>query len=229
MLSKKSLLISAVAILGLTTIAAGCNKQSSTEAAMENSDSAMHSSKDVSNHSEAQGNLQVSLTQLFGQHVDLAAAATRAGFDGRSKDFDASAKALDNNSVSIAKAIGSVYGPQAESQFLAVWRSHIGFFVDYTVAAKAGDKAGMDKAVQNLTGYVDASSQFLASANPNLSQADLKTKITEHVLQLKSAVDAYGAGDIAKSYSEQDKAYTHMGMLAHDLSHAIAKQFPDKF
>ena len=41
-------------------------------------------------------------------------------------------KALDENSVALAKTLGSVY-PDAEKPFLASWRQHIGFFVNYTL------------------------------------------------------------------------------------------------
>ncbi len=236
MLLKRTLVIGAIAVLGFTGLAAGCDTQSSTTnssntpgtstntGAEVNANDSMHAS-----NSAGAADLRVGLTQLFGQHLDLAAAATRAGFDGRTNDFNAAAKSLDNNSVAISKAIGSVYGADAESRFLAIWRSHIGFFVDYTVAAKKGDKAGMDKAVSNLGGYIDAISDFLSKANPNLSREAVKATITEHVMQLKGAVDAYGAGDIAKSYSEQEMAYMHMGDIAKTISGAIVKQYPDKF
>ncbi len=172
--------------------------------------------------------LRVALNNLFEEHVNLASAATRAGFDGQPQ-FAESAKALDANSVAISEAIGSVYGSDAQARFLEIWRSHIGFFVDYTVAAKKGDKAGMDKAVQNLNGYVEAISDFLSKANPNLPKEAVKSNVSEHVLQLKGIVDAYGAGDYAKSYSMQREAAKHMGMVGDIISGAIIKQFPDKF
>lgn len=231
MFSKKNLLVALVLVLGFSGLAAGCNAKTDTTATTntDQSSNANSSQDKMMASSEGKTDLRAGLTQLLGQHVDLAAAATRAGFDGRAADFDASAKSLDNNSVAISKAIGSVYGADAEKQFLAIWRSHIGFFVDYTVAAKKGDKAGMDKAVSNLGGYVDAVSDFLSKANPNLPKATLKTAIGEHVMQLKGAVDAYGAGDVAKSYSEQEMAYMHMGDIAKVLADAIVKQYPNKF
>lgn len=173
--------------------------------------------------------LRVVLNNLEAEHVDLASAATRAGFDG-SPMFDASAKALDANSVSLSKAIGSVYGADAEAKFLEIWRSHIGFFVDYTVAAKSGDTAGMDKAVQNLNGYVEAISTFLSGANPNLPKDAVASLISEHVGLLKKAVDTYGAGDYAGSYAAQEEAHTQITTkIADTLSGAIVKQSPDKF
>lgn len=176
----------------------------------------------------AAADLRVLLNALERQHVSLAATAVRAGFDGRA-DFEAAAKALDANSVQLSEAVGSVYGKEAGTKFLAIWRSHIGFFVDYTVAAKAGDKAGMDKAVANLGGYVDAISDFFSQANPNLPREAVKTLVNEHVGLLKAAVDTYGAKDYAGSYDNQVKAEAQIGKIADAIAGAIVKQNPDKF
>ena len=173
-------------------------------------------------------NLRVVLNSLEAQHVDLASAATRAGFDG-SPMFDASAKALDDNSVALSKAIGSVYGPDAEKKFLEIWRSHITFFVNYTVAAKGGDKAGMDKAVSDLNGYVSAISDLLGGAT-GLPKDAVASLVTEHVGLLKSAVDKHGAGDYTGSYAAQQAARDQITTkIADTLAGAIVKQSPAKF
>ena len=172
--------------------------------------------------------LRVLLNALERQHVDLASAAVRSGFDGR-PDFSAAAKALDNNSVAISQAVGSVYGDAAAAKFLAIWRSHITFFVNYTTAAKAGDKAGMDKAVADLGGYVDAISDFFSGANPNLPRDAVHQLVAQHVMLLKAAVDTYGAADYTGSYKNQVDANAQIGTIADAISGAIVKQYPEKF
>lgn len=172
--------------------------------------------------------LRTLLNALDREHVDLASQATRAGFDG-SPDFAAAASALDANSNALSDAIGSVYGADARAKFYDIWHSHIGFFVDYTVAAKKGDKAGMDKAVQNLNGYVEAISTFLSSANPNLPKDVVAKVVTDHVNLLKGAVDAYGAKDYAGSFSKEHDANVQIGTIADAIAGAIVKQYPDKF
>jgi hypothetical protein len=173
--------------------------------------------------------LRATLNNLEAEHVDLASAATRAGFDG-DKSFEAAAGALGKNTDELSAAIASVYGEEAGAEFKEIWASHIGFFVDYTVAAKAGDKAGMDKAVQNLNGYVEAISTFLSEANPNLPKEAVAQLVTEHVGLLKEAVDKHGAGDYAGSYDAQDRARTQITTkIADTLSGAIVKQNPEKF
>ena len=172
--------------------------------------------------------LRVLLSGLEKEHVSLASQATRNGFDG-SGDFAASAAQLDANSVQLADTVGSVYGQAARDKFLEIWRSHITFFVNYTVAAQKGDKVGMDKAVKDLGGYIDAISDFFSGANPNLPREAVKQLITEHVTLLKAAVDTYGAKDFAGSYAKEHAAYEQIGTIADAISGAIVKQYPAKF
>lgn len=173
--------------------------------------------------------LRVLLNNLEAEHVDLASAATRAGFDG-DPSFTAAAGSLGTNTDNLSAAVASVYGEEAGAKFKEIWASHIGFFVDYTVAAKAGDKAGMDKAVQNLNGYVEAISTFLSGANPNLPKDAVAQLVTEHVGLLKEAVDKHGAGDFTGSYDAQSRARVQItNKIADTLAGAIVKQSPDKF
>ena len=78
-------------------------------------------------------NLRNTLNLALREHAIIAAMATGSALGGRDAEFKAAAGALDANSVDISKAIGSVYGPDAEKAFLPLWRKHIGFVVDYTV------------------------------------------------------------------------------------------------
>jgi hypothetical protein len=66
--------------------------------------------------------LRTGLNQLFQEHIYLAGAATGAALGGRNAEFTAAAGALDANSMAIAKAVGSVYGTDAEAAFLPLWR-----------------------------------------------------------------------------------------------------------
>ena len=173
--------------------------------------------------------LRAKLNTLLQEHAYLAAGATNAALGGRQAEFQAAAGALDANSVDISKAIGMVYGPGAETAFLALWRKHIGFFVDYATGIATKDKAKQDKAVTDLVGYTGDFGAFLASANPNLPKAAVADLVKTHVLTLKDVVDAQGAGDQKKAYTALRSAASHMMMIADPLAMAIAKQFPEKF
>jgi hypothetical protein len=173
--------------------------------------------------------LRAKLNTLLQEHAYLAAGATNAALGGRQSEFQAAAGALDANSVDISKAIGMVYGPGAESAFLALWRKHIGFFIDYATGVATKDKAKQDKAVNDLVGYTQDFGAFLASANPNLPKAAVADLVKTHVLTLKDVVDAQGMGDQKKAYMALRSAAAHMMMIADPLANAIAKQFPEKF
>lgn len=172
--------------------------------------------------------LRVTLNALEREHVNLAAAATRAGFDG-DPTFTAAAAQLDQNSKDLQAAVASVYGEEAGKKFYDIWAGHITFFVNYTTGAKAGDKAKTDKAVADLGGYVDAISTFFSEANPNLPKDAVAMLVSEHVTLLKGAVDAHGAKNYTESYAKEHEANVQIGKIADALSGAIVKQSPAKF
>jgi hypothetical protein len=176
------------------------------------------------------GDLRVLLDRQLGQHAALAMNATNAGVKG-SKAFPAIAKALDRNSVALSKSISSVYGAKAGNTFLNgkfMWRAHIKFFVDYTVATAKGDTAGQAKAVANLKAYTVRFGDFLATAT-GLPKPAVRNDLLAHVLELKAQLDAYAKGQYTKAASLYDAAYNHMFMTGDLLAGAIAKQFPARY
>lgn len=173
--------------------------------------------------------LRVALDSLLTEHTALAASATNAALGGRDAEFKAAAAALDANSVDLSKAIGLVYGADAEKAFLPLWRSHIGFFVDYTQGVAAKDQAKQDKAVNDLVQYTQDFGAFLAGANPNLTKEAVADLVKTHVLTLKDVVDAQAAGKPDQAYANLRTAFAHMTMIADPLSAAIVQQFPDRF
>jgi hypothetical protein len=175
------------------------------------------------------GALRTALNLALREHVHLAAAATGAALGGRDAEFKAAAGALDANSVAVAKAIGSVYGPDAEKAFLPLWRKHIGMVVDYTVGVASRDRAKQDKAVSELIGYTQDFGAFLAGANPNLPRAVVADLVKHHVVTLKDVIDAQAAKDPARAFTAQRTGAAHMQMIADPLAEAIVTQFPERF
>jgi hypothetical protein len=173
--------------------------------------------------------LKSKLSTLLQEHAFLAASATGAALAGRQSEFQAAADALDMNSIDVSKAIGMVYGQGAETAFLALWRKHIGFVVDYATGVATKDKGKSDKAVGDLVQYTQDFGAFLASANPNLPKEAVAGLVKDHVLTLKAVIDAQAAGDAKKTYSALREAAMHMQMIADPLAAAIAKQFPNRF
>ena len=173
--------------------------------------------------------LRVTLDQMLGEHVLLAASATNAALHGRTADFEAAAGALDNNSQDLAATIGSVYGQPAGDAFLALWRTHIGFFVDYTVAVASNDGAAKDAALAALDGYADDFAAFLSSANPQIDPAVVADNLRTHVATLTAVIDAQASDDFPTAFAHLRTAYAHMDSTASYLATSIGAQFPDLF
>lgn len=173
--------------------------------------------------------LRTALNLLLAEHTVLAASATDAALGGRTDEFNAAAAALDKNSMDIAGAIGLVYGKGAEDAFLPLWRKHIGFFVDYTMAVAKNDQSAKEKAVNDLIGYTKDFGAFLQSANSRLKQDAVADLVKSHVLTLAAVVDAQAAKDYPKAFEAERIAYGHMQHVADALATAIAQQYPKKF
>ena len=173
--------------------------------------------------------LRVGLNTMLEEHVYLAAAATGAALGGRQAEFEGAAAALDQNSVALSQAIGSVYGPDAEAAFLALWRKHIGFVVDYTTGVATKDKAKQNRAVNALLGYAGDFGAFINAANPNLPKDVVAGLVKTHIVTLKDVIDAQAAGDPKGTYAKARDAAGHMKMIADPLADGIVKQFPERF
>jgi hypothetical protein len=173
--------------------------------------------------------LRAKLNTLLQEHLYVAASATGAALGGRSDEFRSAAQALDGNSQDLSRAIGSVYGPGAGDAFLALWRKHIGFVVDYTTGIASKNQAKQDQAVAALLGYTQDFAAFLSSANPNLPKDAVAGLVKTHVLTLKAVIDAQAMKDASKAYLALREAAAHMQMIADPLADAIARQFPERF
>lgn len=227
--NKSSVVVAVAAIVGI--VIGGLGGWYIADMNMDNDNT--HMTQSVSekspNSMTKAADLRVTLNQAMRQHVTLATVALKDSASG-TKDAGAAVKALDANSVELSEAIGSVYGEQAQKDFLALWRKHIGFFVDYTTGKVAGDEAKMAEAKANLEGYTEDASSFFKNANPdNIDKAALKKGLATHAKQVIRIVDSYAAGDFDDAFAAEDEAYNHIGMAADTLSNGIVKQFPDKF
>ena len=129
--------------------------------------------------------------------------------------------ALDANSVALSKTVGSVY-PKAEAAFLASWRQHIGFFVNYTLGKATKNAKMVAKAKADLDSYRTSFGQLIHSVIPELPADAVAQELIPHVQTLTAAIDAAVAG----SPSYQTKlaaAAAHMPMTAQILTNGIVQ------
>ncbi|MGH3993798.1 MAG: hypothetical protein ACRDSN_15220, partial [Pseudonocardiaceae bacterium] len=145
--------------------------------------------------------------------------AYQAGAD--SAEFKLAAATVDANSVDVAKAVGSVAGPDNEKTFLQAWRSHVNDFVAYAVATKGNDAAGKQAAVDNLLAYAKQQGLFFNTVTAGALPADaVEHEFVSHITSLATAVDAFAAGD-GTGYAKLKAAAEHMPMSAKALAGGI--------
>ena len=211
----------AIVGLGLASALAltGC---SMTPAADTSSDNSTSAAIDTVN-SDGSG-LRAALQAALYDHVYLAGAAINQaladGGDLTAPKTAAAVQALDDNSVAVSKLVGSVY-PDAEQPFLDSWRSHIPFFVDYTLGKVTGDQAKVDKAVSDLGAYAVSFGELIHSVIPELPAAAVQTELEMHATTLLAAIDADIAGD-PSYFSLLQVAASHMQGTATALAGGIA-------
>jgi hypothetical protein len=173
----------------------------------------------------AAADLRGALTNLLADHVWLAGNALETavlkGGNLKDPEVQGAVKALDDNSVALSKAVGSVY-PEAEKPFLDSWRQHIGFFVDYTLGKATKDSVKVEKAKKDLDGYRTSFGQLINSVVPELPAAAVAEELKPHVASLFAAIDSMIA-DPNVTQSKLTEATSHMPMTAEILATGIAK------
>lgn len=163
------------------------------------------------------------LTAQLQEHVYLAGTAVFTAINVPSA-FEAAAATLDQNSQDLAASVASLYGEDAGDAFLQLWRTHIGFFVDYTNARAMGDEAGQMAAMTALQGYREDFGAFLESANPVLTKEAVVAELQPHVETVFAAIDAVVDGD-ADAFDKLKTAANVMPNTAATLAGAFAAQF----
>ena len=211
----------AFAGLGLAAalVLSGCATTAAEEAPMEETETVAIDT--VNSDGSA---LRAQLTALLADHVYLAAAAIDQaiadGGDLTTADVQAAVAVLDENSVEVAALVGSAY-PDAEQPFLDSWRSHIPFFVNYTLGKATGDEAAAEQAVADLNGYAVSFGQLINSVVPELPAEAVQGELEMHAVSLLAAIDANLAGD-PEYFSLLKEAAGHMPMTATALAGGIA-------
>ena len=169
----------------------------------------------------AAAQLYAGLDQLLTEHVDLTANVVQTAITkGPSSDSTKTAlAALDQNTQGLGAAIGSVYGPAAQQQFLKLWRAHIGFFVNYTLGEATKNTAMVNTAKTDLAGYTTQFSTFVSGAT-KLPAAAVAADLQGHVSTLETAINAI----VAKSPDagkDLEMAAMHMNGTAQVLAQGI--------
>ena len=141
----------------------------------------------------------------------------------------AAEKQVVANAKAIAASIEPFYGKAAADKLFDLLAAHYGAVKQHAEATVAGDNAGQDAAIKNLTANATEIARFLSGANPNLPFDTLNGLLLahggHHVQQNQQLKN--------KQYAQEAQTWgamkNHIYVIADALAGAIAKQFPEKF
>jgi hypothetical protein len=148
---------------------------------------------------------------------------------GDQPDAQAAANRLMKNQEDIGNAVGKIYGASAGQQLTTLLKDHISIAVELIKAAKAGDKAGQQKADARWQQNAVEIAEFLSMANPNWPRATLVELMKGHLSTTTNEVVARLNKNWAEDVRAFDEVYRHILMMSDALADGIVKQFPDKF
>lgn len=171
--------------------------------------------------------LRDSMRTLWVDHVVWTRVYLVSALDGL-PGTDAAAARLLQNQDDIGRAIAPFYGAAAGDALAALLREHITIAVEIVTAARASDPPTLEDAMRRWSVNADAIATFLAGANPNWSEADLKAMMRTHLDQTLVEATARLDGDFAADIEAYDAIVDHILHMADTLSAGIATQFPDK-
>lgn len=174
------------------------------------------------NWQSSNNELELSMRSVLQEHAAITVPALKAELL-QEPDRNAVMTAVEHNNMMVADVVESAY-PGTKDEFLKLWRTHIGYYVDYLHATKDHDAAGQDIAKQNLVTFTNELSSWLADHNSAYDKTELKQMISTHGDQVTAIIDNLVAGNYDEVYKLAHDANEHMGMLADYLTQTVGNE-----
>ena len=176
----------------------------------------------------ASNELRTNMRKLWEDHVTWTRNVICCLTDGLPGADQAVARLLKNQD-DIGNAIKPLYGDAAGSKLTSLLHDHIIIAADVVKAAKAGDNSALDAANKKWLANADEISAFLANANPNWKEEDMKKMMHDHLKLTTDEAVARIKKDYDADVAAYDKVHNEILEMSDMLTDGIVKQFPDKF
>lgn len=228
-LKKRSITAVVAAITGLAitgVVALPATQAGATEMKMDNTAQMQTTHGD----NQAAADLRVTMNNLLREHVSTSLTATRSIVSKADQSQIAAAEqAQYNNADSLAQAIGSIYGGEAQAQFNTLFKDHIEQSNKYAMATAQNDPAAKQMAQQELQEYLNQLATFFSSAIPSVQKQDVYGLLNEHEELINKSTEAYYNKDYVQSYQLEREALKQISRAADALSGGIIASMPEKY
>ncbi len=167
---------------------------------------------------------------LLQEHTFLLINTVRRSLDS-SASYNASLAALQNNINEIGALLTPIYGANAQ-QLVNLWNTKTNVFLNYSNALKNNDPAASDAYAAAAASYEENGAQFWVDTNnpyPIFDKATMKQLITNHMNDVKFAVDDWNAKNYPAYFSDLENAYIQIGTYADTVAQGIIQQNPKNF
>lgn len=182
---------------------------------------------DMSNNPKVQA-LSKSMRELWEDHMQWTYATVDAFFHNPD-EINANMTRLLKNQRDIGDEIAIYYGQNAGDSLAHLLIDHIDDAVPVLTAAKNNDQTALNDALSAWYKNARDIADFLASANPNWKQDEMRDMMKTHIDQTTAYAVLLLQNDYDNAIQTYQQALAHMLMMSDDLTLGIAKQFPNKF
>src|SRR5947208_894614 len=172
--------------------------------------------------------LSVALRRLWADHVIWTRQYIVAAVAG-TPDAEAAAGRLLGNQEDIGNAIVPLYGAEAGEELTRLLKEHILIAVDLVAAAIKGDKRAFARHDKRWDANADDIAAFLAGANPNWPEDDVRDLLAQHLSLTKGEAVARLQQEWAADIATYDDIFTDVLTMADALTDGIVAQFPERF
>jgi hypothetical protein len=197
--------------LALATVATACGP---SETAGPADDSSLSAAADF----------RVKIERLVREHVYLTLFMTEAAVNGRTKEFEGAASALDDSAVAFAQELAGQYGEDAEHAFLAMWRRYQPLLSGY--AARLAHKKAIGPVLKRLNAFPVEYGALMASITPLLNPHRATNQMVDVVAQIKSFIGLQVKKDFAKADTTVRTAASKAGLLGAAIAEAMIEDNP---
>ncbi len=230
-MERKYLIVLVLAALACAVLLGGCTTQKAavTTPAPVAAATTAAVTGDPKLYSQAELDAQQQWRQLWTDHAVWTRLYIIEALGDDPAAADAAAARLLKNQEDIGNAIRPYYGDAAGDQLTALLKEHIAIAVAIVNDVKTGNTPAQAADETRWTTNANQIAAFLAAANPNLPEADVRELMYMHLGTTRTELATRARGDYPADVQAWDGVYDHILRMSDALSGGIIKQFPEKF